>query len=230
MSKMQLLKKQVTREAVIVAGAVVAVFVLYMVTGSFADSAMTKKNDAMNQYNQTQSQLGMMRGQITKSDSADKRYAEIKLQRDNEDYLNDTDKLKDLLKQMKDEYRFSDAMRLRISTEKVSEKPEFTPLNYKVVVREDMEMNTAAISDVHVFSFLQELERRMPGFIRVTKLKITRKTGMSIEALAQLSSGNKLEMIDTALKFTWLTLEDKNPAQPEGANAPAQPAQGAVTP
>lgn len=220
MNKLQTIKKQVTRQAVMIGGAVIAAFALMMVTGFLADSALERKNQAQSQYTQAESQLGMMRSQLSKSDDAEKRYTDIKLSRDNEDFLNDTEKLKDHLKEMKDQYRFSDAMRLSISTDKVAENPEFSALNYNVIWREDMEMTTGAISDVHIYSFLQDMKRSMPGLIRITHLNLTRKSAMSMQNLAQLGAGNKLDLVDASVKFTWLTIQDKNPPAAESANTP----------
>jgi hypothetical protein len=219
MSKLHVLKKQVTREAGIAAGMVVAAFVLMMGTGYFSDGALESKNQVQSQYMQSESQLGMMRSQISKSADAEKRYVDIRLERDNEDFVNNTDQLKNLLREMKEQYRLSDTMRLTISTEKPSEKPEFQTLNYKVIVREDMEMAAGAISDVHLYSLLKEMNRRMPGIIRIKNFKLTRKSSMSMENLAQLASGNKLELVDSAIKFTWITLEDKNPPKKDVPSA-----------
>ena len=227
MNKMRSMKKRVTREAGMVAVAVVGAFALSMGTGYLSDGALNEKNQAMAQYNQTQSQLGVMRGQINKSDDAEKRYVDVKLDRDNEDYMNDTDNLKNLLKAMKDQYRFADSMKLTISADKPVDRPEFSALNYKVMLHEDMEMNVSAMSDVHVFSFLEDMKKRLPGLIRIKNFRINRKSSMSIESLTQMSSGNKPELVDATIKFTWLTLEDKNPPKPpaEGAADASNPAQ-----
>jgi len=230
MSRLQSLKKQVTRESALIGGGVVAAFVLMMGTGYLSEGAIQRKNMAQSQFTQSESQLGMMRGQINKSDDAEKRYIDIRLDRNNDNFLNDTDELKELLKQMKEQYRLSDNMRLTISADKVSERPEFQALNYKVIVRDDMEITTGAISDVHLFSFLQDMNRRMPGVIRIKSFSMTRKSNMSFENLAQLSSGSRIEMTDGTIKFTWLTLEDKNPPKPaadDGA-VPAAPPQGGM--
>lgn len=221
MSKMLYLKKQVTRESGIIAGGVVIAFVLSMVTGGLAEDATNNMNMAQSRYNQAVSQLGMMRGQIAKSADAEKRYVEIMVGRDNEEFLNDTENLKNLLKTMKDQYRFSDSMRLTISSDAVSNKPDYTPLNYKVIVRDDMEVNLAAISDVHVFSFMQDMDRRLPGLLRIKNFRLTRKAVMNMDSLTQMSTGGKPELVDATLKFTWITLEDKNPPKTEEAGAAA---------
>jgi hypothetical protein len=217
MSKLKTLKQRVVRESGMVGGAVVATFAVMMVTGYFSESALESKNQAQSQFTQSESQLGLMRSQISKSDDAEKRYVDIKLNRDNEDFVNNTDQLKDLLRKMKEQYRLSDTMRLTISIEKPSEKPELQTLNYKVIVREDMEMAAGAISDVHFYSFIEDMKRRMPGIVRIKSVKLTRKSAMSMENLAQLGRGNKLELVDGSIKFTWLTLEDKNPPKQEEA-------------
>lgn len=225
MSKLQTLKKQVTRQVGIVGGAVVVAFIAMMGSGSLSDGAIQRKNQSQSQYTQGESQLGVMRSQISKSDDAEKRYVDYRLDRDNDEFINNTDGLKELLKSMKEQYRLSDSMKLSISTEKESDRPEFAGLNYKIIVREDMEMSAGAISDVHFYSFLHDMERRMPGIIRFKEVRLTRKSPMSFDALAQLSAGTKLELVDGSVKFTWLTFADKNP--PAGA---AKDATGATAP
>ncbi|MFZ4125088.1 MAG: hypothetical protein ACOYJ2_03330 [Rickettsiales bacterium] len=222
-SKLQSLKKQVTREAAMRAGGVVAAFAFMMVTGSFSESATTEKMQAQSQLSQAESQLGMMRGQITKTANAEQRFSELSINRDNEEFVTTTDQLKELLKQMKNQYRFSDAMRLTISQEKVSERSEFTGLNYKIVVRDDMEMKAGAISDLHFFSFIQDMQRRMPGLIRIKQMSVSRKSAMSMDALSQMGAGAKPELVDAMVKFTWLTLQDASPPKTEKAENAAAP-------
>ncbi|MBN8543423.1 MAG: hypothetical protein J0M34_04070 [Alphaproteobacteria bacterium] len=222
-SKLQVLKKQVIREAGLRAGYVVIAFIAMMVTGSFSETASTEKMQAQGQLSASESQLGMMRSQITKTNSAEQRFAELSINRDNEEFVTTTDRLKETLKVMKEQYRLSDAMRLTISQEKISERPEFTGLNYKILVRDEMEISTGTLSDLHFFSFIQDMQRRMPGLIRIKQMSVLRKSQLSMDVLGQMSTGGKPDVVDGVVKFTWLTLQDANPpktGQGQDANAP----------
>lgn len=214
-TKVQSLKKQVTREAALRAIGVVIACVVMMVTGNFSESIATEKVQAQSQLAQAESQLGIMRNQITKTDNAEQRFSDLRVSRDNEEFVTTTETLKDILKKMKEQYRLSDAMRLTISQDNIAEHADFTGLNYKIIVREDMEIKVGTISDLHFFSFLQAMQRRMPGLIRITQMNVTRKSPMSIDVLSQMGTGAKPELVDASVKFTWFTLQKVNSSKAE---------------
>ncbi|MFN7613216.1 MAG: hypothetical protein ACK5QI_07605, partial [Alphaproteobacteria bacterium] len=71
----------------------------------------------------------------------------------------------------------------------------------------------------HVYSFLDQWLKEVPGIIRVTDFKLNRRAPMSLESLAQMKSGSVPELVDGAIRFTWITLENKSaPAEPSAPN------------
>lgn len=60
-----------------------------------------------------------------------------------------------------------------------------------------------AISDQHIFDFMENLPRLLPNVLGVTKGKIERHQSVTKEALAQLASGKALTFLTTTLTIDW---------------------------
>lgn len=221
MNKAKQMQKNLVKLGAIVGGVVVVCVGIMVVTGSMADSAAQRKMNAENARNNDSSQISTMRNQIEQSGDAEKRFVDISLKHSSSDYSANTDALKEWLRQMKDKYRFSDSFKLTLANEKKSDKPEFSALNFDVTVREPMKLEFGAISDTHVFSFVNQLERDMPGMVRVTKLGITRKSDITTSSLRDFAAGGTPENVEADIEFTWIGLTPKDDKNNASSTAPA---------
>lgn len=209
MNKARQMQKNLIKLGAVVGGIVVVCVGIMMVTGSMADGANQRKSAAENARNNDASQISTMRTQIEQSGDAEKRFVDISLHHTSGDYSANTDALKEWLREMKDKYRFSDSFKLTLANEKKSDKPEFSALNFDVTVREPMKLEFGAISDTHVFSFVNQLQHDMPGMVRVTKLDITRKSDITTASLREFAAGGTPENVDADIEFTWVGLSPK---------------------
>lgn len=207
------------RLAAIVGGIVVISIGAMVLTSSLADSAAQRQAAAESARNSDNAQISTMRNQIEQSGDAERRFIDIALNHTNNDYSANTDTLKNWLRAMKDQYRFTDNFKLTLANEKKSEKPEFSALNFDVSVREPMELKFGAISDTHVFSFIRQLEHDMPGMVRITKFNIQRKTDITTASLREFSGGAAPENVSADLEFTWIGLEPKQEKKDKPAAA-----------
>jgi hypothetical protein len=223
-NKLRRLRKIVQREAIILLGAVAITGTLMLGAQMLAEGAVMRKAEAQGALDQDRGQMQLMQTQIAQTGEALAKFAKLSATRTSERFDNDTEILKTTLRQLKDQFRLSDSMQLTISPEAISAQPSLQALNYKVVVREDMEIVIGAMSDMHVYSVLQEFLKVMPGLIRITHLQLDRRAPMSTDSLAQMRAGGVPELTGGRLNFTWITLEDKN-----AANMPA-PSAASATP
>lgn len=225
MNKAKQMQKKLVKLGAVVGGVVVLCLVVMMVTGSLADSAAQRKVNAENARNNDSSQISTMRNQIEQSGDAEKRFVDISLQHSSSDYSSNTDTLKTWLRDMKDKYRFTDNFKLTLANEKKSEKPEFSALNFDVTVREPMKLEFGAISDTHVYSFIEQLEQDMPGMVRVTKLDVSRKTDITTASLREFAAGTAPENVTAGVEFTWIGIAPKEEKKSDATEA--QPVPGA---
>ena len=225
MNKLQRLKKKLFREGGVMVGAVVLAGMLMTGAEMLAKQAQKEKSEAQVALEQDRNQVQLMQTQISKTGEALEQFSELSETRASDRFDNNTETMKAVLRQLKDRFRLSDSLQLTISPEKISEQPTLQALNYKVVVREDMEITLGAMSDLHAYSALQQFLREMPGLVRLTQMQLSRRAPMSPEAIAQMRAGGLPELAGGKLRFTWITFEEKNAAQASDAPTP-MPAPG----
>ena len=226
MNKAKTMQKKLIKLAVIVAGILAVSGGIMMVTGSLATKATERKSAAESARNSDSSQVSTMRSQIEQSGDAEKRFVEIALNHSSNDYSADTDVLKAWLRDMTERDRFSDDFTLKLANGKPSDKPEFTNLNYEVTVRQPMQLEFGAISDMHVYSFVRQLEQDVPGMVRVTKLDVKRKTDLTASSFRDIASGAGTGNVEAAIEFTWIGISPKETKNNAAGAAPAAPGAG----
>lgn len=222
MNKKKLMQKRLGIQAAIMLAVAAGVGGLVALTGSMATSTEQRKMDAENGLRQDNDQLNALRAQMAQSGAAEKRFVELQLKRISTDFSANSDTLKEWLRVAKDTYRFGNSFKLKLSAEKPSEKAELKNFNgYNVTERVDMQIEMDAISDLHVYSFLDQLVKQAPGLIRVTKLEVSRKADMNGETYAQMAGGIATENATALLEFLWIGIQPKVTAAP--ATTPAAP-------
>lgn len=214
MNKAKHLQKKLVKTAA-TGGAIVAVAIGAVVgSGMLADKELQRKNQAETSRSSDNSQIVNMRNQIDQSGDAEKRFLEISLSHTNPDFSANPNALKKWLRAMKDQYRFSDSFKLTMALPKPADKPEFSTLNFDVSVREPLKLELGAMSDVHVFSFLDQLQRDMPGLVRVSKFTAQRRADYNSSTYRDFSSGVESDFVGAEIEFSWIgiTPKAKDPA------------------
>lgn len=232
MSKLKTLRQHVIKYVAKLFGVLALCVGAYIAAGSFADSSQEAKTKAEAEVNQLRAQLANMTSQIDKSGKAEKRFFEIASARKNNDYVANSDTLKEWLREAKDSFRFASDFKLTLAPLANVDKPEFAGLNYDVTLRDPMRIELHAMSDMHVFSFMQELLHASPGMVRITKWSIKREKDLDAAALTSMSSGQIIDMVEATIEFQWIGVDVKkaNPAAagvaPPGGPPPVPPIPG----
>lgn len=221
MNKAKQMQNKLVKQAALVGGIAVFCIGAMVFTASLASDALQKKNAAEGTRNNQAAQISTIRSQIDQSGDAEKRFVDIALQHRSGDYSANTDTLKTWLRDMKEQYRFSDTFKLTLAVDKPSDKPEFANLNYTVTVRAPMKLEFAAISDMHAFSFLDQIEHDMLGMVRITKFEIARKSDMNAKTFSDLALGSAPTDTDVTIEFTWVGIEPKTQKTDANAAAPS---------
>lgn len=226
MNKLKRLQKKLGMTAAICIAVLVVTGGIMAVTGSLASGASERKATAESGRSQDQAQLDTMKQQLEKAGDAEKRFITIQLEHPNQDFSTNSEALKDWLRSAKDQYRFADSFKLTLALEKKSEKPEFANMGFDVIVREPMKLELDAISDMHVFSFLDQFQRDPPGFVRITKVELLRKNDMNATSYRQMLTGLNADFVSAKVEFSWIGVQPPGaiPAPgvpgPDGAPAP----------
>ncbi len=223
MNKLNQLRRRLVRDVGVALG-IAAGFALFMLlTDTLADGALEKKTAAAAALSQDQSQLTNLNKQFDKSGEAEKRFVGIAAAHLNQEYAADSDAMKNLLREYKDHYRLADNFKLNLALEKNPGRPEFIGLNYDITIREPMRIEFEAMSDTHVFSFIQRLVSGSPGLVRITRLEMKRTGDLDAGSLNKMNGGEMLSLVTASVEFSWIGVAPKKAG---GSASNAKPAEG----
>lgn len=221
MSKKKTLQKRTAVQAGIALAIAAGFGGVMLMTGTLADDAEQNRMRVESTLNQDRSQLATLRSQLERSGDAEKRFVDMQLYKTGNNYSASSDAMKEWLRVAKDRYRFGNSFKLKLSSQKPSDKQELQSFNYNVFLRDEMEITLDAISDMHVYSFIQQMDRAGPGFIRITRLDIERKSDMDNEMLRQMVSGLAPELVSATIQFVWVGLDPKETPPVDAVPPPA---------
>lgn len=209
MNKQKLLMKRISIELGIAVAVLVASAGVMLVTSTLVEASVTAKSKADTATTQQMAQVAAMQSQLDKSGEAEKRFVEIQLNRSNANFTSSTDGLREWARNAKDKYRFANNFKLNVPPPAPSTKSELVGLEFDVTERKPVDVEMEAMSDMHVFSFLDELRRSPPGLTRVTYLSIERKADMDPQVLAQMLGGVAPPLVAAHIQFDWVGINPK---------------------
>lgn len=222
MSKLKYLQKKLMMQAAVIFGAVAACGAILAVTASLETAAAQRRTNAQNAINNDNAQIASMRAQLDKSGEAAKRFVKLEIAYPSGNFNADTDAMKNWLRNAKEFYRFSDRFKLTLAMESPAKNAALGGPNFTVLERDPMKLEFDAMSDIHVFSFLDDLLRHTPGFIRMRRFELTRKTDMDAASFQQMRAGVNPDFVSASLEFLWVGIE-AGPARETTAPATANP-------
>ena|GEM_PF-2457133 len=233
MNKLKRLMKRLGVEAAVIVAILAGLGGAMMLTNSMANAGVEKLKENMALLEQDRAQLAAMRSQLDRSGEAEKRFVEIQLDRSNVDFSSSTEALKDWARDAKVRYRFANNFKLNLPPQKLSDNPVLSALDYDIVVREGVGMELETISDLHVYSFLSDLQRSAPGFVRLTAIEVERKADINSQSVAQMVGGMAPTLVAAKIKFLWVGVNEKEAAPVVSITSPAtapivNPAPGAL--
>ena len=227
MSKYRTLAKRTGRLGVLALMVVGGAAAIFAGTSMLADGVATRRAEAERKLADDQSTLSTLKNQISKSGEAEKRYVAIELLRGNTDYTSSGETLIAWLRDARDRYRLNKMTTAGITanTDKASDKPELAGFtDFDIRVRSGIKLDFEAISDMHVFSFFDELAQSAPGLISIESLQIKRKedSDLTDTAINQIrSSGGYPVLLEVQSVITLVMVRPKPPAADKSGAAAA---------
>ena len=219
------MNKQKTLEKKIVKLAVMGLLALLVFGGIYGGSVVASnavtamKLEAERRLSDETTRLNGLRTQMEKSGQAEKQYAELMAFRVNQEFSMNQEMLYAWLRSAATQFRLT-SFKLTRATEEDSLKPELAQLNYRISLRAPVKLEFAAISDMHVFSFIEALRRSAPGFVVIEKIEFSRKSDLKPDLLTNLRNGGTPPLVDAKIDFIWVGVV----AKPEPSlTTPASP-------
>lgn len=218
--KLEVLRKKLIKDSLKVFGAVAACVALYVAVSTWSSSAVQGKNEVDGRSAQQQGEIASLRDKIENSGSSQKLYAELSEERQNENFTIHNEQVREVLQELVKRYRLGIKDKLEYSAEQEFRHPELTTMTTPMIVRQETKLNFSAISDIHAYGFIRALSRELPGVVRFTRLKFTRKAVLDKSVLDQLAQGQTVYTVEVEMAFDWFGFKEEEKADAEAAPAP----------
>ncbi len=198
-------------------------FALYVGIDFFAGDVEKQKAEAERKTSGEADLLRNLRSQMDKSGEAEKRFAAIQEFRTSTDYSINKEVLQAWLRSAVSRYHFNEP-KMTLGTEGASDKSDLANFNYNISIRPQVKLEFKAASDLHIFSFLEELRSASPGLIRVNSLQVSRRGDIDDAVISQINNGITPILIEAKMELGWIGLSQKKEKGTEDASgAPAAP-------
>ncbi len=193
----------------VVSGVIVGVFAgVYFFTDSLLKQSVTEKTEAEQALSKNQSQANSLSDQLQKSNVAEKRFLETQSARLNFDFSSNNAGLKEWLRSAIARYRFASNFKLSLTAEKQADAKDLSTKTHQTVEHRDMRMEFSAISDAHVFSFLNDITRSAPGFIVLENVTLKRTGDIDKNSITSIRAGAAPQMVEAKIVFNWVGLNE----------------------
>jgi hypothetical protein len=215
MMKYRLLKQKVIKAAGKGALLVAACAGAFAAASYFSDNFVQQQKDAESALSGNKSLLSTLEGQIAKSGEAELNFIAMMQDRPPESHgFSGSDKdFRELLATLSARFNLqSPKLRGLTAVEKAekSDKSELANFSHDILIVPSIEFEFKATSDLHVFSFIEELKRRAPGLIRVQSISLKRVADLDEARIASMRSGSVSQpIVEASVKFAWIFLKVK---------------------
>ena len=209
MNKYRQLVQRTVKLAMVAFAIVGVVGAVFAGVSMYAADTEKQKTDAESKLNSDKSTLTTLREQLNKSGAAEKRYAEFMQGRNGDVFSGQRDDLSVWIRSARDRYRLKMGASNQ-GAEAKSERPELLNFPYDVTVRSQISMDLQAISDTHIYSFLDDMMRSAPGLVRIESITLKRIAEMTDASIENLRSGSSTPLlVDAKIEFSLIGLQPK---------------------
>jgi hypothetical protein len=210
MNKYWALQKKMMVNAGVSAASLAVFGGIYFAVEGYASSKLEATAAAESALNADKAKITGFETQIRNSGAAEERFLEIKRSRVNQNFTADTEATTNWLRAAKQQYRFSSGFKLTVPPEEPTKEADLKSMNYAITLRPETKMDFEAISDVHVFSFLDNFIQQTPGIIRIDKLEVKRKADLDATSISQMQGGFAPYLASATVEFTWISIGSKD--------------------
>ena len=209
MNKRKRLVNAIVKRTSICAGLIILMLGAYFFSDSLVSDAQENQSREEGSLNSDQGTISALSTQLNKAGLAEKDFMSTQSDRTIFDYSSNSDLLKTWLRRTKAQYRLSDSLKLSLVVDKPVDAKELDATDYQVVEHPNMKLEFGAISDTHVYAFLNDLTHNTPGFIRIDHLVLKRVGDIDRNTINQLRAGAAPTLVEATVEFNWISVREK---------------------
>lgn len=207
MMKYAYMRKKAIVEALVSVVFVALAFGGAMYVVGLSEGAVEEKNRVESNIRSTESEINTFKAQLGKADESLAYFVQMtELRGDDLEFYVTRSQAARRLQGMVEKYR------LQVTSSEIGplqkmENPSFVGINMGFE-RSTIDMEFEAITDQHVFSFIEELSLQFPGFIKIKSFDITRERAMTSNTMFQVHSGGNPMLVKAGLSADWIVLKE----------------------
>ncbi len=226
MNKQKKLQKGLIKKVVIMLLVVAVCGGVYALLDTMASSYMQQKSESEAELAKDTGEREQLKAKIEGAKQSEQHYIALMLAHTNPVFEAKKEDLVPFLNASKASRRLP-SLKVTLSPESTIKDTIVASPDYEVTMRDEMQLEFDAISDLHAYAFVTDLIKNAPGFFRVKSFTLDRKSDLNAEAIGQLTSGATVTNVTAKLSVMWvgIRLKDKEipPTKADAPKAEEQP-------
>ncbi len=217
MKKLGQLKKKLFKTAIIAMIATVAFGALFYGINSLHESAKKEKSKIENELRQKRSKVAQLEQKFNIYESSFSAYNEISAALDQGAYNLDISNAQKVLDILRQRHRISN-LSVNITPQERFGGDNAQHVGFEPVFRE-VTLTFAALSDAHVYEFTRKIAQHLKGYIRFTRVDISRSRPLTDTILQEVRRGSTPTIADVSITFLWIGINKLPEDNKGGTNA-----------
>ncbi len=212
------MKKRLIRDIALVATGVVMLSGTGFLLAGYDDDVQSKKMTKESDNSSTRSERDRMQQKWGAGSEVNEYYNTYKLHH-NTNFLLNRELATQWLTELRSQHHL---VNMEVTIAPVSDvtNNEFR-LASGTMVKSEVSVSFGALTDNSVYNFIEALQRRFPGIILVSELKLARTGDVTRGVLTDLSQHKLSSLVKGSISFVWLGIRPKPDEKPANSHAPA---------
>ena len=209
MIKYNKLKQGLVKEAAIAAAAIFVLGGVAIGLSSFSTSSEEELQAATSNLQSTSAQIADLETKKSIVSKSGKKFKELKERIDNEEFTLDPLNAQERLNALRKDFRLGEP-KVQFTQEADLVTPAFQKHPSVIVSKRDVTFEFKAMTDMHVYSFLNAIETSFPGMVKIKKVQLARLSEVNDQIIKQIQLGDEPELISATIEFVWIGLRFKD--------------------
>ena len=206
------------KEAAIAAGAIFILSGLAFGITSYEESVATDLQNANNSVNSLSSQITDIERKKNIISTSIKQYKDLKTRMDKNEFVLDPITAQEKLNNIRKEFQLNEP-KVEFKEEIELTTPTYQNFPSITATFREVSLTFKALTDLHVYSFLNALKTEFPGLIKVNEVKIRRLSRIDTSIIKGIViAGQEPELIEANINFLWIGLRMKGGEGAAGGN------------
>jgi hypothetical protein len=218
MIKYNKLKQKMIKEGAIAAGAIFILSGLAFGITSYEESVAADLLNANNNVNALSSQITDIERKKNIISTSIKEYKDLRARLDKNEFTLDPISAQEKLNNIRKEFQLNEP-KVEFKEEVELTSPAYQDYPSITATFREVNLTFKALTDLHVYSFLNALKTEFPGLIKVNEVQIKRLNRIDTNVIKGIViAGQEPELIEANIKFLWIGLRLKDDQSMAGGN------------